>query len=1028
MLDSQAELQAIVGDRYEVERELARGGMAVVYLARDRRHGRQVAVKVMDPSVVGSVGVDRFLREIEIAAGLTHPHIIPLFDSGGASAEGSASGVLYYVMPYIAGESLRDRMAREGPLGAAAVSRIIREVASALDYAHRAGIVHRDIKPENVLLLEGHALVADFGIARALVEANGAPAGTLTQAGMLVGTPTYLSPEQAAGETVDGRADQYSLACVVFEMLAGAPPFVGGLMSLVAQHLTAPPPPLRAPIAVPDAAERVVHRALAKDRDDRFPTAEAFAEALDAALAPMTMPALRLAGRSRPLRGARLPRALTPLVGREQDVRTLLALLQREGVRLLTVHGPGGIGKTRLALGVAERALEYFPDGVFYVPLAEVHDVESLRARLAEALGLRGAEGAADAMIERLAETRALLVLDNFEQLVDAGAGELSALLAACPRVTALVTSQRLLRVYGEHECPVTSLRVPGLHQRVRLEVVAQSPAVQLFVQRAVAARPDFALDDSNVAAVAEICRAVDGVPLAIELAASRVRNAPPAQLLPRLRQALDVLTGGARDVPERQRTMRGAIAWSHDLLGANERAIFRRLAVFAGGATLSTAQGCADPDTNIEELLEALAEHSLVQRHTDATGEARFTMLRPVQAYADEMLTASGERKSTVARHAAAFEALALDAEPHLMRGDPVWLDRLDTDRENLRVAISALRQDGRVTEALRMAVAVWRFWDARSYAREGVDLLRSVLAYVTDDVPVRLRLSALYAAGVLADANADYVQARGLFEQHMALAHTLGDSRAVSVGRNNLAVLLLRQGAVDAAIPLFEGALAAVREAGDRRATAIGSANIGNAERQRRRFGAARERYVEALQLFREIGDGANVAWTLSHLGDLARDEGDVDSAMLRYRESMAAFSELHHQRGLGAVLLDIGELEAKRNRPIEARTLLEEALAQLGDAGDQLGMLRVIEALAGLAAGTGAAERAIRLAGAVTSLRDELGAPHSVAARDRLITRILPAAEQLGVDSTERVWESGLVMTIDELLNFVGRTDPV
>ncbi len=1028
-MSSITQLQTAIGDRYVVHREVARGGMATVYLATDRRHDRQVALKLMDPSVVGGIGAERFLREIEIAARLTHPHIVPLYDSGELRLPGEpndAPAMLYYVMPFIGGESLRERLSRAGVMAPAEAARVIAEVASALDYAHRQGVVHRDIKPENILLCEGHAVVTDFGVARALLADRGAT--TLTKLGMVVGTPAYMAPEQAGGDVIDGRADQYSLACVTYELLVGQAPFTGAsAVALLAQHLTAPPPAMRTVAAISDNVEQAIQRALAKSPNERFPTVLAFAEMLS-----VTAPGPAAEGVHLPTgrvpRTSRLPVPLTPLVGREHEVERIVALLERDGVRLVTLHGPGGIGKTRVALEAASRVARRFSDGAHFVELAEARDADSLTSRIARAIGLRGSAGSAEALREELRDRDALLVLDNFEQLVDVGASEVSRLLADCPRVKALVTCQVLLHLYGEHALPVDALRVPLAHEK-RPSSVAASPAVQLFVQRAAAARPDFQLNEDNAAAVVGICAGLDGVPLAIELAAARVRTMPPQALLPRIRQSLDTLSGGARDVPARQRTMRAAIAWSHDGLSEETRQTFRRLSVFEGGATVEMATAiCAEASTTeqIEEHLISLADHSLLRQLMGTDGGVRYHMLRPVHAFAADALAAAGEVDAIAKRHAEAFAAFALEAETHIARGDSHWLDLVEAEHDNLRAALDHFASTGAIATALRPAVALWRFWEARSYAREGLDRLRSLLDASTADVDPKLRLHTQFAAGVLADACGDYALARALFEEHLALREHLGDTRGAMLHRNNLAILLLRQGQVDEALPLFEMGVKAVLELGDLRAAAMGIANIGNAERMRRNFAAARARYDEALRLFREGGDDVNVAWALSHLGDVARDEGNVAEAQHRYRESIAAFAALEHDRGMASVLVDLAELLATEEKWLEARTMLEEALTHVANVGDQRGMIRVFEVLAGQAAAQGGVddERAVALAGAVAGLRESLGAPLSEAERTRLEQRVIAAVARLGRTASERAWREGLVMTMPEVLRLVER----
>ena len=1024
------QLQAAIGDRYLIERELARGGMATIYVATDRRHGRSLALKVMDSTVTGPLGAARFLREIEIAARLTHPHIVPLYDSGEARLHDDGEPVLYYVMPFIAGESLRNRLGRDGALPLADVARIVREVAGALDYAHRQGVVHRDIKPENILISERHAVVADFGIARAVAEAS--TGTTITQIGMMVGTPAYVSPEQATGGEVDGRSDQYALACVVYELLTGQTPFAGSnTMALLSQHMTADPPPLRAREAVPEAVEAALRRALSKDPADRFATVGAFADAFTVSEADAPTSAVRLPGSAPPQRSPRLPVPLTPLVGRETDVRTVAALLQRDSLRLLTLHGPGGIGKTRVAIEVASHAAEIFPDGIYYVALTDARDADLLHSRIAQAVGLRGgAVGSRDTLRDQLRDRAALLVLDNFEQLVE-HASDVTSLLADCPRLKALVTSQVLLRVYGEHEYPIGPLPLPELHTTQTPSTVGASAAVRLFVERAIAARADFQLDAENSSAVAEICVRVDGVPLAIELAAARIRTSTPQALLPKLRQALDVLTGGARDLPARQRTMRAAIAWCHDMLDTGERTLFRRLSVFRGGLTPAAAAAVCIGDpaalAEAEDALQSLVDHSLLRQYLDHAGTQRYRMLRPIEAFADESLEAAGEPGTMRERHAAYFMRVAEDHEQRVADGNEIALDLLEAEQDNLLASLDHLLSREAAGDALRMSLGLWRFWEARSYAREGLERMRAILDTSGSDLPLKLRLSGLYAAGILADTVGDYALGRRLFEQHLALTEQLGEPRATSVARNNLAVLLVRQGDVDAAIVHFQAAVDALLDI-DPRGAAVGIANIGNAERLRGNFAAARAHYDRAMGAFRDGNDHANVAWTLSHLGDVARDEGDLVQARLRYRESLAGFMELRHGRGTASVLTEIAELTAGQGNFLESRSLLQEALVHAADVGDQRAMVRVFEVLAGVFAAAGRDHEAVRLGGAVAGLRDRLGAPLSEADRDRIERRLAAAVERLGQLPAEQAWCDGLSMSMEEAVRFATSSENV
>jgi serine/threonine protein kinase len=401
-------------DDYEILRPLGRGGMATVFLARDAKHGRDVAVKVMNPEIAAAIGGDRFLREIDIAARLNHPHVVPLFDSG-ASGE-----LLYYVMPAISGESLRARLERERQLPIDDAVRIAREVASALGHAHRQGLVHRDIKPENILLSDGIPLVSDFGIAHivriaAAADATSLNTGLDTAAGSVLGTPQYMSPEQATGQFVDARSDLYSLACVLYEMIAGEPPFAARTADVVMRmHVTAEARPLSdLRQSVPAGLSQVLARSLAKLPADRFQSAAQFAEALGAASsgAVLPMPAPPAAPRGN------LPKLRTPFIGRKQEIEECVRLLT--DTRLLTLTGIGGTGKTRLAIAVGEKASSAFADGVWFVDFAALTDGQRVMETIGASLGIHeSADKELEALLrERVRSRQLLLILDNCEHL-----------------------------------------------------------------------------------------------------------------------------------------------------------------------------------------------------------------------------------------------------------------------------------------------------------------------------------------------------------------------------------------------------------------------------------------------------------------------------------------------------------------------------------------------------------------------------------------------------------------------------------
>ncbi|HKC48360.1 MAG TPA: protein kinase, partial [Gemmatimonadales bacterium] len=709
------QLAEALASSYRLERPLGEGGMATVHLAHDLKHRRPVAVKVVRSELATAVGGERFLREIEIAAGLNHPHILAVHDSG------NAAGVLYYVTPFVEGESLRARLRRERQLPLEEALRITREVADALAYAHQRGVIHRDIKPENILMQAGHAVVADFGIARvidAAREAERPPARTaLTAPGEAIGTPDYMSPEQVLGEAeLDGRSDQYSVACMLYEMLAGQPPFTGTTMQgVLMRHLTVEPPRITdlAP-AVPRPVAAALARALAKAPADRFDDMRVFADALIAPEAPT---------------GAPPPAQLTSFIGRERETASVRELLQQ--TRALTLTGAGGSGKTRLALQVARSVGAEYPDGVAWVELAPLSNPDLVADHVADALGVRrdGMRSAGDALLEALRDWNALLVLDNCEHLVPACASLAAGLLRSAPRLRILATSREPLGIEGERAWLVPPLALPALSAEVTRAAAATSEAVRLFVERAQAVRPSFDLIDGNAAAIVQICRRLDGLPLAIELAAARARILDPRQIAARLDDVFGLLTTTDKSTPPRHRTLHSTIAWSHDLLTDPERVLFRRLAVFTGGFTVDAAEAVAGT-ADVLDLLSSLVDKSLVTLETEAL-ESRYRMLETVRQFAQQRLDEAGEAAELGRRHAQFFLARAEAAEPFLSNQTEGWQERLAADIGNLRAAADWLEQDpNAVEDAMRLAAALFWFWFGLGHYREAGRRLEAALA----------------------------------------------------------------------------------------------------------------------------------------------------------------------------------------------------------------------------------------------------------------------------------------------------------
>jgi predicted ATPase/class 3 adenylate cyclase len=602
-----------------------------------------------------------------------------------------------------------------------------------------------------------------------------------------------------------------------------------------------------------------------------------------------------------------LPIERTSFVGREHEVMAAIALLER--ARLLTLTGPGGIGKTRLALEIAADQLGRFADGVYLADLSSTTDPSLVPAAIAGALTVREQPGREllDSLSDYLRDRHLLLVLDNLEQVVD-GASIVGRLLDAAPRLTAVATSRVPLHIAGEQEYPVPPLAVPDPQGASDLESLARNEAVALFIDRAAAVRPGMQLTADNAPSVAQIAVRLEGLPLAIELAASRAKLLAPDAILARLGTRLQLLTTGASDVPERQRTLRRTIEWSHDLLAAEEQRLLARLATFSGGWTLEAAEAVCGPDLRIDILdgLGTLVDHSLVRPGEAANGDPRFTMLETIQEFAAEQLARSGEDDDLRRRHAKHFLDLAEESELHLTGEDRVvWLARLEVEADNLRAALDWAERTGDADTGLGIAAAIWRFWQQHGHLSEGRGRLERLLAMPGAAAPGRLRARALGALGGIAYWQNDYPPTRAAYEEAVEIARELGDPRLLAATLRDLSFMPFLDGEPERAEPILREGLTAAEEAGDRVLRAELWSSLGFLEVVRGNPAGAIETHRAAIEILREEGMAWKVADSLAGLGMLTRAAGEVDTARSELREALAMFAEARETLMISMVL---------------------------------------------------------------------------------------------------------------------------
>jgi predicted ATPase/DNA-binding CsgD family transcriptional regulator len=728
-----------------------------------------------------------------------------------------------------------------------------------------------------------------------------------------------------------------------------------------------------------------------------------------------------------------LPLQPTPLVGRHRELVQVRELLLRDEVRLLTLVGAGGSGKTRLAVAVAADLAPTFEHNVVFVDLTLAAGPAEVVPVLARSLGLPDISSRArlDRIRDVIGGGHVLLVLDNFEHVLGA-APQVAELLQVCPALVVLATSRIALRSRWEHEYPVQPLALPDDPTEARAVGLADVPAIALFVQRAQAARPDFVLDDLNAAAVADICRTLDGLPLAIELAAVRTKLLPPKALLSRLGRRLAMLTEGPRGLPERQQTLRGAIAWSYDLLDADERLLFRRLSVFSGGCTEAQAHVVCGPiaedgrdHVDVLEVLGALVDNSLLRVHEQADGEPRFSMLDTLREFAADELTQSGESEDLQRRHAELFMDLASEAQPRLASGRRQHvLDQLEADYDNLRTALTWLIDSGRGRVGCRMAGALRWFWHFHGRVTDGRRWLERFLALADAHAANDERALALVSAGHLAWVQGDYEVARRWLSEGTALARSVGNNSVLADGLIHLGLI----GPADAECArLEEESLEIATKLGDPWLSTLALHGIGMVALAVGDRAEADARLKESLELWLRLGDRWFASQALNSLGDLARAEADDATAVERYSRSLELLRQEGARHSTASVLQNLGYVRHHQGDNRAAFELFREAIAVFARQGDHRGIAECLLGMGMCAFAVGMSAAAVRLFGAGDGLLASAGMEIWPANASVVDEALHTARTSLSTEDFARLYAEGRAMSGTEAQRFARELAP-
>ncbi len=929
--------------------------MAVIYLARDPLMKRLVAIKVMprkftfDPTFRA-----RFEREAEVIAALEHPAIVPIYDFG------EDDGRPYFVMRYMPGGSLAAPLKR-GPLSLHGTIRIINRIAPALGEAHKRGIIHRDLKPANILFDQRKdAYLADFGIVKFEEES------TVHTEDIILGTPAYLSPELARGvKNIDGRSDVYALGVLIFRMLTGLLPFTAdSAMGMAMKHVTEPVPNiLDFQPTLPPEVQTVVATAMAKERDKRYASAVALAAALEMSdnggTIPMVLTSEKIADTQQLIPGDKPPGAaqsaqreptaspppnnLPPqgssFIGRDTDLVHIANRLENPVCRLLTLLGPGGIGKTRLAIEAAARQKDTFPQGTFFIPLAPLSSAEFLVSTIAETIGFNfyTQEKAKTQLLNYLRGKEMLLVMDNFEHILEA-ADLLVEILQTAPKIHILATSRERLNLQEEWILHVHGMETPTHWTTEQIEAY---PAIHLFVERARKVRPGFRPNTAEREQIVRICRLVEGMPLGIELAAAWVRILSCEEIANEIEENLDFLTTSLRNVTQRHRSLRAVFEYSWKLLETMEKEVYSKLTVFRGGFSRQAAWKVAGASLF---HLSALVDKSLLR----VMSSDRYELLEALRQYAGEKLAEDPERKTDAQNsHCDYFTAFLAKWEDAIQGGDQkAALEAIGTEIENVRSTWRWAVKTNNENAIARSLDSLYRFYEIRGWLQEGEEVFRSVseqLRFMYGGTQALTEDKLILHAKVLSHQAAFLyrlgarVRARNLLEKAIDLLRPHDAREELAFALNYLGAVNFLESDYETAKTLLEESLGIFKEIDNRLGTAISLHHLGLVALNTKNFIEAQHFFQESYHVNQEIGDRFGVSISLDNLGIVARETGEYGKAKELHEKSLSIREESDDRWGIASSLAGLGLVAFRTHDYDKARQMLEQSMAIYREIGD-------------------------------------------------------------------------------------------